>query len=165
MPRRFVFDLQPVLDQRERVEEEHQRRVGEVERERVAIEDRLKGLQQAIIAAKDDLRATLTPEARLGGQAVAHVVVHAVRQQSTASAHLLARAQQAVLELAGVHKRLEAARRELVAAAAARKAVELLKARRYQEWRRALSRFEHAELDELVVMRHGLAAKPWHPKG
>ena len=83
------------------------------------------------------------------------VALHAVKMQANASLHLVARAQQAVLELAGVHKRLDAARIELLSATTARKAVELLRDRRYQQWKHEQARKEAAESDELNVMRHG----------
>lgn len=153
MGRRFVFELQAVLDQRERVEDEHRRRVAGIERERVAVEDRLRALQHQILGAKQALRDRLTSTD--GGSA--SVPVSEVRLQATASSQLLLRAQQAVLELAGIHRRLETARRELAAAAAARKAVELLRTRRFEEWKRALAKAEQAELDELAVMRAGRA--------
>jgi flagellar export protein FliJ len=75
--------------------------------------------------------------------------------QANASLHLVARAQQAVLELAGLHRRIDAARLELLKATTDRKAVELLKERRRREWVDEQRRREDAELDEINVMRHG----------
>lgn len=156
--RAFVFDLQPVLDQRERVEQEHQRRVALIERERIALEDRLRGLQQRIIGARDDLRCRLAvpqhPPDRPAGAPPPAIAIDAARRSASLAMTLVAQAERTVLELAGVHRRLEAARRELAAASAARKAVDLLRTRRWESWKRDLARAEAAEIDELAVMRH-----------
>jgi flagellar export protein FliJ len=156
MGRKFVFSLEAVLRQREAIEERQQRRVAELERERLAVEDRIRGHQAAITGAKQDLRRRLCVEKRAGdlGTAGGGVSLRDVRLQANASLHMVARAQQAVLELAGVHRRLDAARLELLKATTERKAVELLRAKRYEEWRAALARKEDAELDEINVTRH-----------
>ena len=64
-------------------------------------------------------------------------------------------AQRTVLELAGLLRRLESARAELLEAAKRRKAVELLKDRRFEEWRSDQNRRELAAVDELAVMAAG----------
>ena len=63
----------------------------------------------------------------------------------------------AVVRLAGVHQRLDAARLALIKATAARRGVEVLRERRYEAWKREQDRAEAAALDELAVMR---AARP-----
>ena len=78
-----------------------------------------------------------------------------VRFQAGAATRLIASAQRAVLELAGVHKRLEAARAVLLEATKRRKAVELLKERRFEEWQQEQARREAAATDEIAVMRAG----------
>jgi flagellar FliJ protein len=148
MARRFTFRLQPVLEQRRRLEQERQREVGALERERIELEERIRAWQGAIGAARSDLRA------RLGGGGRS-ISLQDVRMQANASLHLAARAQQAVLELAGVHARLEAARRRLLEATTARKAVSLLRERRLAEWRLGERRREEREIDDLNTMRRG----------
>ena len=59
MARGFRFQLQPVLEQRERQEREQQRRVALIEGERVALENRLREIQGQIEAAKGELRGRL----------------------------------------------------------------------------------------------------------
>lgn len=156
MGRKFVFSLEAVLRQREAIEERQQRRVAELERERLAVEERIRGHQAAITSAKQDLRRRLCVDRRAGelDRLGGGVSLRDVRMQANASLHMVARAQQAVLELAGVHRRLDAARLELLKATTERKAVELLRAKRYEEWRAALARKEDAELDEINVTRH-----------
>jgi flagellar export protein FliJ len=151
MPR-FRFNLQPVLDQRLRVEREKQRRVAELERERLAIEREIAGHERAITAERDDLRARLFDE-----KSGAPVNLPQIRQQAHASLGMIARAQRAVVKLAGVQQRLDAARLELLKAAAARRGVEVLRDRRYEAWRDAQARAESGALDEMSVMRAGSA--------
>lgn len=143
--RRFRFKLEPVLEQRRRVEEEEQRAVAEVERERLALEERIRAYARAITQEREDLRRQLM----LGGD------LRAARLQANASLDLTNKANRAVLELAGVHKRLDAARLRLLEAMTRRKAMEVLRDRAEQDWRQELKRREAAELDEMMVMRHG----------
>lgn len=157
MPRGFRFNLQAVLEQRERVEEAKRRVVVELERERLAIEERIRGYQRAITSARQDMRRELGAERTDGEQSGANVSLSYVRMQAGASLNLVAKAQQAVLELAGLGRRLDAARVELLEAATRRKAVELLREKRLQEWKRAQRAKEDAELDEMSVMRYGRA--------
>lgn len=143
--RAFRFRLEPVLEQRRRIEEEQQRAVADVERERLALEERIRAYARAINQERDDLRRQLT----LGGD------LRAARLQANASLDLTNKANRAVLELAGVHKRLDAARLCLLEAMTRRKAMEVLRDRAEQAYREEQKRHEAAELDELVVLRHG----------
>lgn len=146
MPR-FRFELEPVLEQRLRDEHDRQRSVAELERERLALEDEIRACQRAIDQERDDLRSLLGAG---GGGAVD---LRAARMQAGASLGHMARAQRAVLKLAGVHKRLERARAELLEATKRRKAVENLRQRRYEQWKREQDAAEARELDDLSVMR------------
>lgn len=147
MPR-FTFNLQPVLEQRLRTEREHQRRVAELEQQRLTLESEIAGFQRSITAERDDLRDRLFDER--GG---ARVDLPQVRQQAAASLTLISRAQRTVVRLAGVHQRLEAARMDLIKATAARRGVEVLRDRRYEAWKREQDRKEAAALDELATTR------------
>lgn len=149
MAGKFRFRLQPVLEQRERLEQARQLRVAELERERIAVEETLRRCQGDIQDAKLDLRERLAGAGTGGGM----VVVPEVRAQAGASLHLEAKARKTVMELAGAYKRLERARAELLAAATARKAVDLLKARRFEEWRLDRSRAEAALVDEAATQQ------------
>lgn len=158
MPRRFTFRLEPVLEQRRRTEQQHQLRVAELERERLAIESKLREYQESMIAGRQAIREGLAGQQNdVGGTRTAvggRVSLDVVRAQAANSLHLLAKAQQAALELAGAHKRLAAERSLLIQAAAARKAVELLKARQLEAFKADARKREHADLDEMTVMRH-----------
>lgn len=139
---RFRFKLEPLLKARRAAEETEQRRVARIERERLAIEERLRRQQHLIGAGKDELREHLTGSLhmpRLRGQAAS--ALRGMRQ-----AHRL------VLELAGVHHRLEAARSVLLEATKRRRALELLRERRYEQFLADQNRRETDALDELAVI-------------
>jgi flagellar FliJ protein len=140
----FRFKLEAVLELRRREERDRQLVVASLEHDRLALEERIRSLQRGIVQERHDLRD------RLGGGDV--IQFANVRVQANAGLHMVARAQRAVLELAGVHQRLDAARAKLLEATRKRKAVEVLRDRRFDEWRREQSRREAAEMDELAVM-------------
>ena len=142
MPR-FRFQLQAVLDARLRAEREEHRRVAEMETERRRLEDGLRRRQSQIGEARSQLRGRL--EGRIDASSL--------RGQANASLAEMRDAQRVVLELAGIHRRLETLREGLRAASRARRAVEILKERRFEAWRREQDRREQAELDEMTVIR------------
>ncbi|MFG0313296.1 MAG: flagellar export protein FliJ [Phycisphaerales bacterium] len=145
MPR-FVFKLQPVLDQRIREERDQMLVVSELERERLALESRIRGCQQMM----SDERRELSEALGVGKR----VDVQAVKMQAGASLRHNFDAQRAVLELAGIFKKLEAARAELARCSAKRKAVEMLRDQQREAFKKELDRRETHELDEISVMRH-----------
>lgn len=144
----FVFGLQPVLEQREREEQACQRRVAELERARVELEEEIRGCQRRIEQERADLREHLAAASH------APVDLASARLQANASLHHVARAQQAVVKLAGVHRQLDKARLELLEAATRRKAVELLRDKRRDAWEREQDRREAAAMDEMAVIAH-----------
>ena len=153
MPRRFVFRLEAVLGQRRRVERHKQRTLAGLQLQRVQLEDRIRQIQSGLGQERDDLRGMLTGA----------VDVAAVRHASGASLHGIILLQRAALELAGLIRRIEIARADLASAMVARKAVENLRAKQYEEWKREISRREDAQLDDLVVMRHATAHEDLPP--
>ncbi len=146
---RFRFQLQPVLDARVRAEDECRREVAVLEAERRRLEDRLRAGQASITGAREDVREALTGSVR----------PEALRAQANASLACMRDAQRLVLELAGVHRRLETARSALADAATRRRAIELVKERRFEAWRREQDRREQAALDELATNRGARAAR------
>lgn len=143
MARRGRFRLETVLEHRRRVERERQGEVAQLERARVAIEERIRALQAGAGDGRGALRGMLGP---------GPVALGAVRMQANAGMHTALLVQRAGLELAGVHRRLERAREQLLAAAVARKAVEALRARWLAAREAAARRRENAALDELGVL-------------
>lgn len=156
MSRRFHFRLQPVLELRERTEQQHQRRVAEIDTERLAHEQTLRGIQAELAQARESLRSRLkSPSA----DADVSEGFAGVRLQANAALHCSLRAQRAAIELAGTLRRLDAARAELMKASADRKAVQMLKDKRRAEHAAADRKREASDLDELMVMRLGMSAQ------
>ncbi len=147
---RFIFRLQPLLRARQAVERQRQVAVAALERERLGLENELRAAQRAILAEQRELREQLAPNVR---GARARLDLRGVRFQAGASLRLATGAQQVVLRLAGAHKRLEQARAQLLEAAKARKAVELLRERQFEEFTTEQKRREGAAMDDLMVMR------------
>lgn len=140
MPR-FRFLLEGLLKARHAAEQEKLRAVAEIERERLAIEDQLRRQQQDFAANRQELRDAL----------VGTVNAHALRLHAASAIQQMRLAQRSVLELAGTHKRLESARAALIEASRARRAIELLRERRFELWRASLDKAEADMLDELAV--------------
>ncbi|MCC5822989.1 MAG: hypothetical protein LAT64_07175 [Phycisphaerales bacterium] len=143
MPR-FRFRLEPVLSQREREEQAQMRVVAVLEREKLALENRIRACQQRIVAGRHEVADLLA-----GGR----VDLSSARLQAGATLRDDQEARRGVLELVGVMKRLEAARAELVRLAARRRAMELLRERDLARFRDEQNRREAIELDDLMVMR------------
>lgn len=148
--KKFVFELESVLRLREHEERERQLDLARVEREREALERRLREVHESARAEREALRADLSR----GGS----VKVSDVRARSAAGMHLLVVAQRLAVELAGSMERCRASRSKLAEATAARRAVDLLRERRYEAWRREALKREQAELDDLS-MSMGRAAR------
>ncbi len=155
MPK-FRFQLEPVLRQRLAVERQKQVALAGVERERLAIEARILEGHERFAREREELRSILGPrESTPSPGATNAVSLRAASWQASASLAVLAETQRLTVALEKVNVRLAAARRELADAMTRRKAVELLKERRLEEFRAAQSRAENASLDELAVMRAG----------
>ncbi len=135
------------------MERQHQQVVAGFELQRVELEDRIRSMQSSLQDIRQDLREALSPD----GSTRKAIDASNVRLQAGASLHAQLHTQSLAIELAGVLKRLESARAELMAAAAQRKAVELLITRRREEAQRAEERREAAELDEISTIRHARA--------
>jgi flagellar protein FliJ len=142
---RFRFQLEPVLRQRLAVEREKQLAVGKLEQQRLMIEATIRRHQESLTASKTDLRSSL----------IGPVNVNDLRGTAASTMRIMSQAQKLVLELAAIHKRLQHARAELIEATKRRRAVELLRDRRFEQWKRKLNKAEDAILDELAVQRAG----------
>lgn len=141
---KFVFKLEALRKMREREERAHKLEVAELERQRLEIQERIRGAQRSIGEGKQDLREALGSGA---------VDLRGARSQAHASLAMTAKAQMEAVRLAGVMKRLETARQGLREASARRRAVDLLRDRRFEEWRREEARREAADSDEIGMQR------------
>lgn len=145
MPK-FVFNLQAALAQRKAIEQQKMLIVADIERSRLALEDRLRSMHSRSGDEREELRAQLAGSASSGGL----VDLRGVRFQSNAALTTHFHAQQLVLQLAGLHKRLENARKDLLEATTRRKAVETLRERRFEAWKDEEKRKETASLDDIA---------------
>src|SRR5690606_889817 len=131
---RSVFELQAALEQRQRAERDRQLVVAGLQHEATEIEDFIRATQKEIIREKEELRTALHVERAAGSAPEAMLVdLDAARRQGSAALGKIREAQQAAIRLAGVLKRLDSARLDLLEAARQRKAVELLRDRRYEQ--------------------------------
>lgn len=155
----FRFELEQLLEHRRRAERQQQRAVAELEQQRASLEQRLRRGQESIAGNKDDLRSALHPAAddAASKSSPQRVDVRAVRLQASSSLRLMSQTREAALRLAGVHRRLERAREDLRRASADRRAVEALKRRRWEAWRRRRERRESVEQDEIAAAQAMLA--------
>lgn len=142
MPR-FRFNLEPLLEHRKRIERDKQRALATVERRRMEIENHIRAMQQRIADNKAEIGRGLT----------GRVDTAAIRSQAAMSMQLDAQTRRLALVLAEVYRRLEQARADLLEARTRAKAIERLRDRRYEEWKRRLSKREAAELDDLTTVR------------
>ena len=141
---RFRFRLQPVLRQREIAERDEQLEVAKIERDRLRLEEQLRGLQLEIESEQGALNQIVGPGA---------VNPMHARSQSAAIMARRAQAQRVAKELALVYKRLERARGELAQAAMRRRSMELLRDNQRAAFMREQSQAEDRAIDELAVMR------------
>lgn len=144
---KFRFNLEPVLQQRRAQERERQRVVGELEQERMALEARLREWNDTLRDGREELREAL------GSSAGGTVAVAEVRMHATASLRMVAEAERLAVALAGQYRKIERARVELLEAARSRRAVEMLRERRFEEWKREQEKREREAVDEIAVMR------------
>ena len=144
---KFRFKLEPVLKARCHVEQQRQREVAALERERQRIEDHIRSQQQFLADSKLQLRD------HLFGQ----LATNDLRLHAASGLRIMREADRLVVELAGLHQRLSRARQSLIEATRDRRAIELLREKRFQEWKAGQEKAEAAALDELVVQR---AARP-----
>ncbi|MCB9846174.1 MAG: hypothetical protein H6811_09340 [Phycisphaeraceae bacterium] len=157
---RFIFDLEVVLRVRRLEERQRQRDVAVLERERVRLVELAERLDRAILEERRLVMSSAT--ASLAAAGAARLDVRAIRQQASATVVLRQRVRRLAVETAGVEARLAQARRALADAAAQRRAVEILRETRFEEWRRERSRAEVRESDDGVMARlgsHGIGSK------
>jgi flagellar export protein FliJ len=138
---RFRFELEALLTARRNTERERQRAVAVLEQERLTIEARIRAHQGGIVSGKSTVREQL----------VGSVDVGTLRAHAGRALHHVRAAQQEVVTLAGVQRRLLKARADLVEAARARRAIERLRERRFAAWKARLDKLEAGRLDELAM--------------
>lgn len=144
---KFVFRLEALLEQRSHAEREKQLSLAQVERQRADLESRISEAQRQIRSNKEEMRGLLSGES--GG-----IDPRSIRVQAASAMHAQAMTQRLVLQLAGVYQRVSAARDALQRATTQRRAVELLKQKQFDAWRRERARAEQSQLDEIGMQAH-----------
>jgi flagellar FliJ protein len=137
---RFVFKLQALLDMRAREEDVIRRAMSTLTHQKAAIHDRLRRHQVELERGKATMRSGM----------VGTIDIDALRMHAYCALSVMREAQSAAIELAGLGKRMEDVREQLVAARTKRRAVELLRERRHIEWLRKQERREVTVLDDLA---------------
>ena len=137
---KFRFKLEPLLRVRSIREEQCQRVLAGHELERRTVEDDLRSKQDNLAQGKKEIRIAITGK----------VDLVTMRRQALASMQVMRHANRLVFELAGIHKQIERARAALVECTRERRAIELLKERRYAEWRDDRNKAEVHAIDELA---------------
>lgn len=143
MARRFVFELQVVLEQRRRIERDAQGVLAAVQGEMSRIEERLTELRETVEAERGVARRMM----------VGRVTALSLREHVAGEIGADRRARELAVKLAGVRKRVDRARELLRHASVQREAIERLRERRYKAWMHGIEKAERLELDDLSVMR------------
>jgi hypothetical protein len=146
---KFIFNLASVLKQRLAVERTRQAVVAGLEAKRVELEDQLRGCQRTIESSRQSWRDLLGASAGPDGS-VAAADVRGAGMQAAASLAGEATARKTVIQLAGLHTHLTRARAELAQAMKDRRAIELLRDRRFEEWKLEQRRIETNQMDEIA---------------
>lgn len=141
---RFVFRFETLLDQRRRLEDERQRDLAKLLRQRMIFEDELGRIQQTITQSKHEMAGAL----------VGKVDLSAVASFARFSGQAAQRAREIVIRLAALQNQVNAARQKLLEATRARRALELLRDRHLQQWKKHQQRREARQIDELNSQRY-----------
>ena len=140
----FVFKYQTLLTHRRNLEDQRQRDLAQQMRTRMILQNELRNMQGTIRDSKRQLGAGL------GGR----VDVAAISQFAGFSGHTTQRAQQIVLRLAELEKKVEHARSQLLEATRHRQALELLQEKHREAWLREQRRREALEMDEIAAQQY-----------
>jgi len=135
----FQFKLQPLLAHRQRIEDQRQRALAQLLREKLILETQIRNHQGTIT---DDKRS-------MSDALVGRVNVDRIRRHAAHSGQVAIRLQQIAYRMFQLNQKIEEGRRQLVDAVKQRKAVELLRDKQYERWKRQVERREARELDEV----------------
>lgn len=140
----FVFKLEPLLRHRRLTEDQRQRDVAQLLRQRMILQTQLR-----------TARETVRQGQREGAeQRVGRVDVMGVRRHAAHASEIAGRTAQLERKLASMDQEVEQAREKLLHATRQRKVVELLRERHRERWVREQARRETAELDEAAMQRY-----------
>lgn len=140
----YQFSLEPLLKHRQAIEDRAQQDLAKILRQRMILMHQLSSEQQTILESRRELADGLQ------GTVDMNRVGHFARY----SGQVTQLAQTMAVRLGKLESDLNRAHACLAEAMRERKSVELLKRRRYKQWRRRQRRQETAELDEIALMAH-----------
>lgn len=143
MPK-FQFELESLLLKRRSQERDRRRELAAALKQRMDLQDQLRQMQNTIVESKQEL----------GQGLVGTVDMDRVSGFARYSGQVTQRAHASVSQLAGIERRVEAARATLLEATRQRKALEKLREQRYTAWKRANERSEAERLDEIAIQQH-----------
>ena len=141
--KRFVFQLQRILDLRLREERQAQRNLAVLNRKRALVEDRLRSAETQRQAALEQRRSSLVGDLAIDQLRLQAVMVHQQDRQ----------ARQLMMELAAMEPEHEQARKVLLQATTARRSLDWLRERTKARWIREQRRQERRDEQELNIMR------------
>lgn len=138
---RFRFKLEALLRHRERLEEERQRALAMLLRQKLILETQLRNQQQAISQDKREMAGALT----------GHVDVRRIRQHAVHAGRGAVSAQRIAFRLLELAGQIDKARALLNEAVRQRKAIEVLRNRHHEQWSIEQKRIEANQLDEAAA--------------
>ena len=141
---KFVFKLEPVLKQRQMAEDQKQRQLAQLMRHRMIFHNQLRGIQTQLSDSKGQLADGL----------VGKVDLTSISQFARFSGQSQMRAQTIVRQLATLENHIAEAQKQLVEAMRQRKALDLLRDKQYQLWKRTQLRREASRLDDLATQAY-----------
>jgi flagellar FliJ protein len=141
---KFQFRFESLLKHRRLLEDQRQRDLAKHVRMRMICHDELRKMQQTLRDSKHELSSSL----------LGRIDLSAVSQFARYSGHVNQRAHQIIHRLAQVEKQIIDAREKLLDATRQRKALELLRTKHHDQWKRDQQRRETAQMDEAATQRH-----------
>ena len=141
---KFTFKLEPVLKQRQMLEDQKQRELAKLIRHRMIFHNQLRSIQSVLSDSKSQLTDGLVGE----------IDMTRVSQFARFSGQSQVRAQTIVRQLAGLESRIAEAQKQLVEAMRQRKALDLLRDKQYKAWKRTQQRREASRLDDLATQAY-----------
>lgn len=143
----FRFRFQSILQHRQRIEDECQRNLAQLMRSRMIFHDQLQKMQDTIRESKQQMADSL----------VGKIDLSQVSGFASYSHQVTNRGQQLVARLTRVERQIAEARQSLLDASRQRKALDRLREKHHNRWRRDQDRREAAELDEMSTQRYASA--------
>ena len=140
MMRRFNFPLETLLQSNQAAEDAAQRDLAKVLRHRMILESQIRRQQTTISTSKHQLASGLR----------GRIDLDMVRQFAHYSGQATQRAHQMVISLASVQEQIQKAQARLAVARRRRRAIELVRQRRFEAFKRKEHRREVCELDEVA---------------